>query len=151
VSRSINKVILLGNVGQDPEIRTTGAGAKVAKLSLATTSRYQDRNGQWADKVQWHNLNAWEKIADVVDNYVRKGDRLYIEGRIEYSQTEDANGNVRYYTNIVVRELVMLGGKDGREGRAAAPSQPPARRGAAPAPAPAGKSPFEADDDDLPF
>lgn len=109
MSRSLNKVMLIGNVGSDPEIRTTPSGTKMAKLSLATNRSFQDRSGQNQEKTEWHRLTFWARLADIVEQYVTKGDRLYIEGRIEYSQTDDGQGNVRYWTDVVVNEMVMLG------------------------------------------
>ncbi|TVP55743.1 MAG: single-stranded DNA-binding protein [Gemmatimonadales bacterium] len=109
MSRSLNKVMLIGNLGSDPEIRTTPSGTKVAKVSLATNRTFQDRSGQQQEKTEWHRLTFFGKLADIVEQYVTKGDRLYTEGRLEYSQTEDDKGNVRYWTDIVVMEMVMLG------------------------------------------
>jgi single-strand DNA-binding protein len=140
----------------------------VAKLTLATNKKYQDRAGQWQEKVQWHRLTLWEKLADLVEEYVQKGDRLYIEGEIEYSQTEDDKGQVRYYTDIVVRELIMLGSPSGSDDRAGdrqhqqrqqparGRAQAPQRGGARPvkrvAPAGAARSanPFDTEDEDVP-
>ena len=137
MSRSLNKVFLIGNVGAEPEIRTTASGTKMAKLSLATSRRYNDRSGGVREDTQWHRLTVWGKLADVVEQYVHKGDRLYVEGRIEYSQTEDG-GQTRHWTDIVVTELVMLGGQSERQGAPARSSAPAA-------------SPFDDDSDDLPF
>jgi single-strand DNA-binding protein len=109
MSRSLNKVMLIGNLGSDPEIRTTPSGTKVAKLSLATNRSFQDRTGQTQEKTEWHRLTFFGKLADIVEQYVTKGDRLYVEGRLEYSQTQDDQGNTRYWTDIVVVEMVMLG------------------------------------------
>jgi single-strand DNA-binding protein len=147
MARSLNKVLLIGNVGAEPEIKTTSGGTKVAKASLATNRTFNDRSGQQQEKTEWHRLTFWDKLAELVEQYVHKGDRIYVEGRLEYSQTEDQQGQQRYWTDIVVREMVLLGSSGqaggGMEGgrqqtRRAAPSQP------------AG-SPFEAEDDDLPF
>lgn len=109
MSRSLNKVMLIGNLGSDPEIRTTPSGTKVAKLSIATNRSFQDRTGQTQEKTEWHRLTFFGKLADIVEQYVTKGDRLYVEGRLEYSQTQDDQGNTRYWTDIVVVEMVMLG------------------------------------------
>ena len=109
MSRSLNKVMLIGNVGAEPEIRTTGSGTRVAKVSLATNRTWSDRSGQQQEKTEWHRLTFWDKLAEVVERYVHKGDRLYVEGRIEYSQTQDEQGGVKYWTDINVREMVMLG------------------------------------------
>ena len=153
MARSLNKVMLIGNVGNEPEIRTVSSGKKVAKLSLATSRQFNDRNGQKQEKTEWHRLTAWDRTAEIIEQYVHKGDRLYVEGSIEYSQTEDDQGKPRYWTDIVVREMVMLSGGSGGGGggggdfdRGAAP------RGRSSAPAPQqASSPFNDDDDDLPF
>jgi len=150
MSRSLNKVMLIGNVGAEPEIRTTPSGTKVAKVSLATNRTFTDRSGQQQEKTEWHRLTFWDRLADLVEQYVHKGDRLYVEGRIEYSQTEDEQGQPRYWTDIVVREMVMLGGAGPGAG-AAGPygeSSRPARGARQPV---APTSPFDDEDDDLPF
>src|SRR6056297_1257967 len=110
MSRSLNKVMLIGNVGSDPEIRSTSSGARVGKVSLATNRSWQGRDGQTQEKTEWHRLTFFGRLADIVEQYVKKGDRLYVEGRIEYSQTQDDKGNTRYWTDVVVNEMVMLGG-----------------------------------------
>jgi single-strand DNA-binding protein len=109
MSRSLNKVMLIGNVGNDPEIRATSSGARVAKLSLATNRSWSDRSGQQQEKTEWHRLTFFGRLVDIVEQWVNKGDRLYVEGRIEYSQTQDDQGGTRYWTDIVVGEMVMLG------------------------------------------
>ena len=109
MSRALNKVMLIGNVGAEPEVRTTPSGTRVAKVSLATNRTWTDRSGQQQEKTEWHRLTFWDRLAEIVERYVHKGDRLYVEGRIEYSQTQDEQGNVRYWTDINVREMVMLG------------------------------------------
>ncbi len=108
MSRSLNKVMLIGNVGNDPEIRATGSGARVAKVSLATNRSWSDRSGQKQERTEWHRLTFFGRLVDIVEQWVKKGDRLYVEGRIEYSQTE-GEGGTRYWTDIVVSEMVMLG------------------------------------------
>ncbi|MDX1647989.1 MAG: single-stranded DNA-binding protein [Longimicrobiales bacterium] len=116
MSRSLNKVMLIGNVGNDPEIRATSSGARVAKVSLATNRAWTDRNtGQKNEKTEWHRLTFFGRLVDVVEQWVKKGDRLYVEGRIEYSQTESEEGT-RYWTDIVVQEMVMLGSTGGGSG-----------------------------------
>jgi single-strand DNA-binding protein len=153
MSRSLNKVMLIGNVGAEPEIRSTGAGTRIAKISLATNRTFADRSGQQQDKTEWHRLTFWDKLADVVERYVHKGDRLYIEGRLEYSQTQDEQGNVKYWTDIVVREMVMLGagGPGGGSGGGSGGGGGFERGAASRAPEePRDGSPFDSDDD-LPF
>jgi single-strand DNA-binding protein len=101
--------MLIGNVGNDPEIRATSSGARVAKLSLATNRSWTDRNsGQKNEKTEWHRITVFGRLVDVVEQWVKKGDRLYVEGRIEYSQTE-GEGGTKYWTDIVISEMVMLG------------------------------------------
>jgi single-strand DNA-binding protein len=151
MSRSLNKVMLIGNVGSDPEIRTTSGGTMVAKVSLATNRRFKDRSGEWQERTEWHRLNFWDRQAEIVEQYVSKGDQIYVEGRIEYSQTQDDKGNTRYWTDIRVFRMIMLGagrgGPDmgegsraqGREqGRQAQDFQP-------------SEPPLSEPDDDLPF
>jgi single-strand DNA-binding protein len=151
MSRSLNKALLIGNVGNEPEVRVTGSGVKVAKVSLATNRTWTDRSGQQQERTEWHRLNFWDRLADIVEQYVHKGDRLYVEGRIEYSQTEDDKGVVKYFTDIRVFEMVMLGGQQGGPST----DSPSPRRSRQPAQSsggsPSGGSPFESDDDDLPF
>jgi single-strand DNA-binding protein len=149
MSRSLNKVMLIGNVGSDPEIRTTGGGTKMAKVSLATNRTFTDRSGQQQEKTDWHRLTFWERLAELVEQYVKKGDRLYVEGRLEYSTTEDDKGNQRYWTDVIVREMMMLSGSGGSAPGGGYESSGPARR-RQPAPA-APPSPFSNEDDDLPF
>ncbi|HSJ09748.1 MAG TPA: single-stranded DNA-binding protein [Longimicrobiales bacterium] len=158
MSRSLNKVMLIGNVGSEPEIRTTGGGTKLAKVSLATNRVFKDRSGTQQEKTEWHRLTFWDRMAELVEQYVKKGDRLYVEGRIEYSQTEDDKGNQRFWTDIVVNEMVMLGGATGGGGGGGGYESSGPRR-SRPAPGGssggggggAGPSPFDSDDDDLPF
>ena len=114
MARSLNKAILIGNVGSDPEVRAVGTGARVANFSLATSRRWTDRNGQQQEKTEWHRIVAWEKpfnLVDVVEKYVKKGDKLFIEGEIEYRTYEDKEGNTRYITEVRARDIVMLGGR----------------------------------------
>lgn len=142
MSRGVNRALLLGNVGDDPEVRATSGGKRVAKLSLATNQSWTDASGAKKEATQWHSVQCWGKLADVVEQYVRKGDRLYIEGRIEYNKVEGDDGKARYYTNIVASELVMLGGKDRQQD--SADDLPPMAKASAKA---AAKEPGE----DLPF
>lgn len=102
--KSVNEVILIGNVGADPDIRATSGGTRVAKVSLATSWKYKDE-----ERTDWHRLTVFGRLVDVVAEWVKKGDRLYVRGRIEYSQTE-SDGVTKYWTDIVVNDLVMLGG-----------------------------------------
>jgi single-strand DNA-binding protein len=117
MSRSINKVILVGNAGRDPDVQTTASGTKVAHLSLAT-SRRVPRDSGFEDRTEWHRLTLWDGLAQVAEEYIRKGDRLYIEGRIEYDSFEK-NGVTVPTAEVHVRELVMLGSPTSRVDTAA--------------------------------
>lgn len=110
MSRSLNRAELIGNVGSDPEIRATSSGTRVAKLSLATNRTFTDRTGAKQERTEWHRLTCFGRLADIVEQWVKKGDSLYVDGRIEYSQTEGSDGVTRYWTDIIVDQLVMLGG-----------------------------------------
>jgi single-strand DNA-binding protein len=109
MARSLNKVMLIGNLGADPDVRTTPSGTKVVKVSIATNRSFQDRGGQLQEKTEWHRVTFFGKLADIVEQYAAKGDRVYIEGRIEYSQSQDDKGGVKYFTDIVAQEIVLLG------------------------------------------
>jgi single-strand DNA-binding protein len=111
VARSLNKAMLIGNVGQDPEIRTIPNGARVAQFSVATSRRWNDRSGQQQEKTEWHRIVAWEKLVEIIERYVKKGDRIYVEGEIEYRQYQDKDGVTKYTTEIRAREVVLLGSK----------------------------------------
>jgi single-strand DNA-binding protein len=111
MSRSINKVILVGNVGRDPDVQTTAAGTKVAHMSLATSRRIPRDNG-FEERTEWHRLTLWDGLAQLAEEYVRKGDRLYVEGRMEYDSFEK-NGVTIPTAEVLVRELVMLGSPGG--------------------------------------
>jgi single-strand DNA-binding protein len=116
VSRSLNKAILIGNLGQDPEIRSTGGGQRVATFSLATTRTWNDQQGQKQEKTEWHRVVAWGRLVDIIERYVKKGDRLYVEGEIQYRQYDDKEGVTRYTTEINCRDMMMLGGREGGGG-----------------------------------
>jgi single-strand DNA-binding protein len=106
---SVNRVILLGNIGKDPEVRETKAG-NIVNLTMATSEKYTDKSGQKQENTEWHNLVVFGKLADVVAKYVKKGDKLYVEGSITTRKWEDKEGNTRYTTEVKVRDLTMLGG-----------------------------------------
>jgi len=150
MSRALNKVMLIGNVGNDPEIRSTTSGARVAKVSLATNRSWTDRSSdQKKEKTEWHRLTFFGRLVDIVEQWVKKGDRLYVEGRIEYSQTE-GEGGTKYWTDIVVTEMVMLGSNSGggAAGGGGGGSFGGNPGGGAPA---GGAGPSSDGDDDLPF
>ncbi len=114
---SVNKVILVGNLGKDPELRYTPSGTAVATFSLATTERYKDRDGQRQEKTEWHNIVAWRQLAEICGKFLHKGKQVYIEGKIQTRSYDDRDGNKRYITEIVVDQMQMLGSKDdGQQG-----------------------------------
>lgn len=144
---SINRATLLGNVGRDPEIRTLNNGDKVANLSLATSETWKDKNsGERQERTEWHRVTLWGNLAEIVEKYVRKGSRVYIEGQIETRKWTDQSGNDKYSTEIVARgfngRLLLLDKKPEGDGQAA---QAPAPAGGA---APRKAGPIE---DDIPF
>lgn len=116
MAKGVNKVLLLGNVGKDPEIRSTSGGMVIASFSLATADRQKDAQGNWVDKTEWHNLVCFQRTAEVVRDYVKKGTQLFIEGKMQTRSWDDKeSGQKRYKTEILVNELTMLGGKSGSE------------------------------------
>ena len=123
MARGINKVILIGNCGSDPELRTTATGEQIASLSLATDESYKDKQtGQVVPKTEWHKLSAFGRTAEIIGSYIRKGSKIYIEGRLRTRKWQDNSGADRYTTEIVVKELQMLDkAADGQGGQASAP------------------------------
>ncbi len=131
MAKSVNKVILVGNLGKDPEVKFTPSGTPVAKFSLATNERYKDKGGEWQDRTEWHNIVAWQRLAEIIGEYVKKGSKVYIEGRLQTSSWEDKqSGEKKYRTEIVASDLVLLGGRgeggggdfEGRSSRGASSS-----------------------------
>lgn len=117
MSRSVNKVIIIGNLGSDPELRTTGGGQQVAQFSVATSRSWNNASGEKQEKTEWHRIVAWRKLAEIADRYLKKGDKVYIEGEIQYREYEAKDGTgKRYVTEIEAREMVMLGGREGGGG-----------------------------------
>ena len=109
MGKSVNRVILLGNVGKDPEIRSTPGGTVVANFSIATSDSTKDAQGNWTEKTEWHNLVAFKRTAEIVRDYVRKGSKVYVEGKLSTSSWEDkTSGQRRYKTEVLVNELVLL-------------------------------------------
>ena len=156
MAKSVNKVILLGNVGKDPEIRSTPSGTMVANFTLATSDRYQDQQGNWQDRTEWHNLVAFKRTAEIVRDYVKKGNKLYIEGKIQTRSWDDKEtGAKKYRTEILVNDLSLLSGREegaGGYNRAASSSASFDQR---PQAASGGTDEFaqsaEITDDDIPF
>jgi single-strand DNA-binding protein len=124
MAKSVNKVILVGNVGKDPEVKYTPSGTALAKFTIATNERFKDNSGEWRDRTEWHNVLAWERLAEIVGEHVRKGSKIYIEGRLQTSSWEDRqSGEKKYRTEIVARDLVLLGSHDGPEPEAEDPNR----------------------------
>ena len=114
MAKSVNKVILIGNLGKDPEVKYTPSGMAVANFTLATNERYKDKEGNWQDKTEWHNLVAFQRTAEIVGEYLKKGRSVYVEGKLQTRSWDDKeSGQKKYRTEILVNDLVLLGG--GRE------------------------------------
>lgn len=111
MARGVNKVILIGNLGQDPELKYTGSGTAVCNMRIATTESYKDRDGNQVENTEWHSVVAWARLAEVCGEYLKKGSQVYIEGSLQTRQWEDKDGNKRYTTEIKAREMQMLGGR----------------------------------------
>ncbi|MGH9416560.1 MAG: single-stranded DNA-binding protein [Terriglobales bacterium] len=151
MSRSVNKVILLGHLGKDPELKYTPSGQAVAKFSLATSERWKDKNnGELQERTEWHNIVCWAKLAETAGQYLSKGSAVYVEGRLQTRTWEDKEGKRHYMTEVVVSELVMTGGRGEGKGKAVQAASAPAGRAEEPEPRYAGPSP-EITDDDIPF
>jgi len=151
---TVNKVILIGRVGQDPEVRYTSSGAPVANFSLATDESFKSRNGEQQQHTEWHRVVAWNKLAEICGEYLTKGKLVYIEGSIRSRQWEDQSGNKRTSYEILARNMQMLGSRADGERAAAAGARPAAPQGVGPeqhdtGPEPSGDG--EITDDDIPF
>ena len=106
---ALNKVLLIGNVGKDPEVRHLESGTAVATITLATSERYRDRNGETRELTEWHTVIAWRQLADLAENYIRKGSQIYVEGKIRSRSWDDQNGQKRYVTEIQADTIQLLG------------------------------------------
>ena len=159
MARGVNKVILIGNLGNDPDVRSTSSGMAVCTLSVATAERRKDQSGEWQDHTEWHRVKLFGKTAEVARDYLKKGRQVYIEGSLRTTKYTDKNGVERYSTDIVCNDMQMLGSGGGEGGGYQQREQPQGgygggqqRGGYAPAPspsAPASTGGFE--DDDIPF
>jgi single-strand DNA-binding protein len=152
--KSVNKVILVGHLGKDPEIKYTPQGTPVAKFTLATNERYKDKSGEWQDRTEWHNITAWQRLAEIAGEYLKKGSQVYIEGRLRTDSWDDKEtGQKKYRTEIVANDMVLLGGR-GQAGDELAGNR---SRGASAggfdprAPEPSMAQGGEITDDDIPF
>jgi single-strand DNA-binding protein len=144
---SVNKVILVGNLGRDAELRYTPAGAAVATLNMATTEVWNDKNGQRQEKTEWHRVVLWGKPAESLTEYLTKGKQIYVEGRLQTRQWDDKDGNKRYTTEIRGDKVVLLGGGGGRGAAMDRGGDAGAHHPASPGP----ESPDPLTDDDIPF
>jgi single-strand DNA-binding protein len=156
VSRSLNKVILIGNLGADPEVRSTSNGSRVATISVATSRTWKNQQGERQEKTEWHRVVLWNNrgnaLADVVERFLKKGDKVYIEGSIEYRSWQDREGQTRYTTEITARDMIMLSGRPAdqddsfSDAKVAAGSAPRKEESFGDFP-----EALDAEDDDLPF
>jgi len=156
---SVNKAILVGRLGKDPETRFMTNGEAVTNVSLATSENYKDKSGEKQERTEWHNLVFYRRLAEIAGEYLKKGSQVYVEGRIQTRKWQDKEGKDRYTTEIIVNEMKMLGSKSGGgsfevvDDQSAAParSAPAAKPGAESAAKPAAKGNFDNFDDDIPF
>jgi single-strand DNA-binding protein len=143
---SVNKAILIGNLGTDVELRSTSGGQNVANFRIATNRVYTDRSGQKQEQTEWHNIVAWGRLAEICEQYLKKGDQVYIEGRIQTRSWEDQSGQQRWTTEVVAQEMTMLGGGGGGgmgRGRESSDVGPEESNG--------GPGTVQEEDDDVPF
>ena len=163
---SVNKVILVGNLGRDPEVRYLPSGDPVANITIATSSRYKGKDGNQVEETEWHRVTFFGKLAEIVGQYLKKGRPVYIEGRLKTRKYTDKDGVEKYATDIIANEMQMLGSREGQGdpggqdgdneayARSNTPPSRPAPRQQSPAPAPAAAKPssgFDDMDDDIPF
>ena len=153
---SVNKVILIGNLGKDPEVRYLPSGDAVANISIATTETWKDKGGEKQEKTEWHRVSMFSKLAEIAGEYLKKGSQVYIEGRLETRKWTDKEGHERYTTEIRADRMQMLGSRSGGSERMAPPEDDAAPRATTPAPAKkaagAGKGGgFDDIEDDIPF
>lgn len=146
MAKSLNKVLLIGNLGKDPELRYTPGGVPVASFSIATNESWKDQDGNLQERTEWHNIVAWRKLAEICGEYLKKGKKIYIEGRIQTRSYDDKNtGAKRYITEIVADNMIMLDGGMGMRGESGGNSS------STPAASPESSEPGKSTDDDLPF
>jgi single-strand DNA-binding protein len=156
MARGVNKVILVGNLGKDPEVRYMPSGSAAANVTLATSESWKDKQtGEQKERTEWHNIVFFGRLAEIAGEYLKKGSQIYVEGSLRTRKWQDKDGQDRYSTEIVANEMQMLGGRGGGAGGGAMPEddagQAPARRRPAAAAASGGSAPAEDFDDDIPF
>lgn len=147
MSRTVNKVILLGRLGKDPELRYTGSGTAVCNLRLATDESYKDASGEWKEKTEWHSVVAWAKLAENCNEYLSKGSQIYVEGFLQTRKWEDRDGKERYSTEVKAKEVVFLSGRGDKPGA----DQTASTSGKSTGPTGTADGGEFAPDDDLPF
>ena len=150
-SRGINKVILIGNLGGDPELRYTGSGTAVCNFTVATNESYKDKEGNMVDKTEWHRVVAWGRLAEICGEYLKKGRQVFIEGSLQTNQWEDKEGNTRYTTEVKAREMQMLGSREGNSNGGGYNQSQPEQRPAQAVAQSSGDGASFGPDDDLPF
>ncbi len=162
---SVNKVILIGNLGKDPEVRYTPSGSAICNITLATSRNWKDKtSGERQEETEWHRVVFYDRLAEIAGEYLRKGKSVYVEGRLKTRKWQDKDGADKYTTEIIAQEMTMLGGRDGgseesggggysrsSEREAPAPRSAPAPRAPAPKPAAKTSTGFDDMDDDIPF
>ena len=121
MAKGVNKVILVGNLGQDPELRHTDSGTAVCNIRLATNESYKDASGQLVEKTEWHGIVAWGKLAEICGTYLKKGSKAYFEGTLQTRKWQDKEGNDRYTTEVKAKEMMILSGSDSGDGAAGSP------------------------------
>ncbi|MEK6805959.1 MAG: single-stranded DNA-binding protein [Pseudomonadota bacterium] len=150
MARGINKVILVGNCGKDPEARTLPSGGNVTNITVATTEGWKDKNGEKQERTEWHNIVMYAKLGEIAAQYLKKGQQVYIEGRIQTRKWQDKEGKDRYSTEIIANDMQMLGGKGGGGGGSTA-SYDSGEKSSTPAKKSTGGSDKGFEDDDIPF
>lgn len=151
MARGINKVILIGNLGQDPELRYTGTGTAVCNMRLATNESYKGADGNMVDKTEWHSVVAWSRLAEICGEYLKKGSQVYFEGSLQTRSYDDKDGNTKYVTEIKAKEMMMLSGRGDSNGFSGGSSGGGSRMASSSAPSSAPKADSFEPDDDLPF
>ena len=146
----VNKVILVGNLGKDPEVRHLDNGRAVANFSMATSETYKNRQGERVTNTEWHNVVLWTPLAEIAEKFLRKGNQVYIEGKLTTRSWDDQDGNKRYTTEVVGREMTLLGSREDSAGGTPSAASPAASSPAAAVESPVSSIP-EDDTDDLPF
>ena len=154
--KSLNRVTLIGNLGKDPELKYTPSGTPVAKITLATNERYKDKSGEWQDRTEWHNVVLWQRLAEIAGEYLKKGGKVYVEGRLQTRSWDDKQTNqTKYMTEVVANDLILLGGRGEGGGADFAGTSRAAAAGGnnfdqrAPEAEPAAATPIS--DEDIPF